>query len=210
LSSVVSPLNQTICGKIEEVVYAKADSGASDHYIRKQDSDILSNLRPITSKPITIPNGSTIRATQSGMLPFAAELSEYARRAKILPELKSASLVSLGKLCDDGCDIHLNASRMQVFKNARLILEGLRNNDDGLYDIPISKVKLQANNYIQPPIHPSIYCARQRQYAEEKEQASAKTGISIKPRVNLLSKAFKGIFKLAEHNECDNLITKQA
>ena len=56
---------------------------------------------------------------------------------------------------------------MQVFKNTQLILQGLRNHEDGLYNIPIHKIKLQANNYIPPPIHPSIYCERQRRHEEE-------------------------------------------
>ena len=97
------------------MVIAKADSGASDHYMRMQDANILSDLKNITSKAIIIPDGSTIQATQSRILPFAPELSQRAKRAKILPQLKSASLISLGKLCDDGCDIQLTDTHLYIF-----------------------------------------------------------------------------------------------
>ena len=97
------------------MVIAKADSGASDHYIRMKDANILSDLKNIASKAIIIPDGSTIQATQSGILPFAPELSQRAKTAKILPQLKSTSLISLGKLCDDGCDINLSDTQLNIF-----------------------------------------------------------------------------------------------
>ena len=94
-TSVVSPLPPSIAKLIEAVVYAKADSGASDHYVREEDEKILTSLHDVISKPITLPNDKTIQATLVGTLLFAAKLSEYTRRTKLLPELKSTSLVSL-------------------------------------------------------------------------------------------------------------------
>ena len=57
--------------------------------------------------------------------------------ANVLPKLQSASLISLGQLCDDNCDINLNKTSIRVFKNKQKILQGKRNPNDRLWDIPI-------------------------------------------------------------------------
>ena len=57
----------------------------------------------------------------------------------ILPQLKSASLISIGQLCDDNCDVHLNKTKLVAIKNDKVILEGTGNYVDGLWDIPVHK-----------------------------------------------------------------------
>ena len=83
-------------------VVAKADSGATKHYFRPQDSNILKNLHQIEGgTPVHLPDGSAIQTTHQGNLPLSTELSLTAITVNILPHLRSASLVSLGQLCDD-------------------------------------------------------------------------------------------------------------
>ena len=129
-------------------VYAKGDSAASDHYFREEDTDCLENIIETIGKSITLPDGSQIQANRKGLLLTSTSLSTQTREAKILPNLKSASLISIGKLCDDGCKVNFDEHGMDVIKNNKVIMHGTRNKRDGLYDIPIQKTTLQSNNYI--------------------------------------------------------------
>ena len=74
-----------------------------------------------------------------------------AKKATVLPDLKSSSLISLGQLCDDNCKVLLDKKKLQVFKENDVILEGIRNPKDGLWDIPIKE------NYVVPKSHPGLY-----------------------------------------------------
>ena len=78
----------------------------------------------------------------------------------ILQGLKSASLISIGQLCDDGCNILLNKLKLIAVKIKRIILKGNRNYSDGLWDIPIHKTAISKVNYTTPQIYPGIYSHR--------------------------------------------------
>ena len=58
-----------------------------------------------------------------------------------MPGLKSASLISLGQLTDDGCDVRMNDKKLKVTKEKETIMTGHRNFTDGLYDVHITKKK---------------------------------------------------------------------
>ena len=53
----------------------------------------------------------------------------------VFNDLRSASLISLGQLCDNNCDVLLQKKFLHVFKNNKKILHGVRNFTDGLWDI---------------------------------------------------------------------------
>ena len=74
-----------------------------------------------------------------------------------MPQLKSSSLLSLGQLCDDGCDVILNKGKLYAVKNKEVILQGFRNTTDSLWDIPVAKKQVQQDNYISPPSHAALY-----------------------------------------------------
>ena len=57
--------------------------------------------------------------------------------AYIHPSLQSASLISIGQLCDDGCTAIFDKTKLEVKKNNRIIIKGQRNYDDGLWDISL-------------------------------------------------------------------------
>ena len=86
-------------------------------------------------------------------------MSKAAQKVRILSDLKSSNLISLGQLTDDGCEIKMNETSLDVTKNGNTILQGNRNSTDSLYDIPIysphpnPKTYLHTNNYVMPPIH---------------------------------------------------------
>ena len=72
----------------------------------------------------------------------------------MLPHLKSASLISLGQLCNDNCNIVLNKTKLFVLKNNQLLLQGYRNNQDGLWDIPLPQSPTPLNSSITPLLPP--------------------------------------------------------
>ena len=145
-------------------ITAKGDSAASGHYWRDEDAECLKNVKNQLGPQVTLPNNSSIQATKQGHLPLDLSLSKKATSTAILPSLKSASLVSLGQLCDDDCEVLLNKKKLTVSKNNKEILHGDRNRSDGLWDIKIPyyevyKRKLQSDNFINPPTHAAMYIA---------------------------------------------------
>ena len=130
-------------------VFAKADSGASKHFFRQNDIHVLRNVTNDTQGPtVMLPDMSTIKATKKGTIPLMG-LSSKATTTHILPNLKSASLLSMGQLCDDGCKIELTKEKINISKKNRVILQGTRNQEDGLWDIPIQdKSKSEKINVI--------------------------------------------------------------
>ena len=77
------------------------------------------------------------------------KLSEKAKKATILNNLHSSSLLSFGQLCDDGCDVLLQSKKCYVIKNKDIILQGTRNIYDKLWDIEIP-TKHKIYKSIQP------------------------------------------------------------
>ena len=128
VSSSVVPPNITI---------AKADSGASKHYFRKEDQICLQQCTPSAGPTVHSPNLDTITSNAAGFLTLAPSISNTAKLAHIFDNLHSASLVSLGQLCDDGCKVLLDHSNMYVFKNNSIVLKGYRIFSDGLWDVPL-------------------------------------------------------------------------
>ena len=111
------------------------------------------------STNVQLPNGKYITSSKQGELPLSKELSTTAKIATILPHLKSSSLISLGKLCDDGCNILLNRTKLYAIKNRKIILEGDRNHRDGLWDIPVQKNTINVNVKF-PTTHSGMYGMR--------------------------------------------------
>ena len=75
-------------------IIAKDNSGASKHYFRSDDIACLSNVHPTAGPSIYLPNMQSITSTYTGMLPVPM-LTSKARTTHILPQLHSASLISL-------------------------------------------------------------------------------------------------------------------
>ena len=127
--------------QISEIVMAKGDSAASHHYWRIEDAKVLSNIIDKPGPSVVIPNNSTIAVTSQGDLPISEKLSPCARNAMILPGLKSASLVSIGQLCDDDCNVLLNKKKLIAVKDNEIVLQGVRNYSGNV----IKPVKTQEN-----------------------------------------------------------------
>ena len=120
-------------------VIAKGDSGASRHYIRPQDAHILSEIKNFTSNPVTLPNNTTITPSHKGVFQISNKLSTDAQQATVLPHLKNSSLISIGQLCDDDCNVELTKKELIANKNETIILRGKQNRSDGLWDIRLTQ-----------------------------------------------------------------------
>ena len=92
----------------------------------------------------------------------------------ILPGLKSASLISIGQLCDDNCDVFLNKHTLLEVKDEEVILEGTRNQADGLWDITVQKTSI-TNNFNLLPKHPGLYKSRPRETMASRIQIKSPT-----------------------------------
>ena len=145
------------------IIVAKADSGATNHYWRDIDKKVLNNIKPFDGPNVTLPNNSSLKSNEEGEIPLSPLLSSKAQKTSIIPGLKSSSLISLGQIADDGCTIVLNNRKLFALKKKEIVLEGNRNFYDGLWDIPIRKSNLVADNYKMPRTHPGLYPVRTSQ-----------------------------------------------
>ena len=168
-SSIVSP---TINDEENEIIQAKGDSAASHHYWRVKDARCLSNITQCNGPSVRLPNNEFISSTQQGLLPLSSKLSHRAKTAKILPKLNSASLISMGQLCDDGCKVVLTKDHLIAVKEDEIILQGKRNQADGLWDIPVvnkqySRQKKRSRPE-RPILKPKMRCLYRKNYFRTK------------------------------------------
>ena len=153
------PPTHNIKKLLQDFAIMKGDSGATSHYVRDQDKACLTNLTPYSGPSVLLPDADSIPPSQQGTLTLHHDLSRQAQVGTVLPQLRSSSLLSLGQLCDDGCDVVLNKRKLYAIKDKEVILQGFRNTTDGLWDIPVAKKQVQPDNYITPPSHAALYAS---------------------------------------------------
>jgi len=135
----------------------KGDSAATSHYVRPEDKACLSKIKNYSGPSVTLPDADKIAPSHQGILNIHSNLSHAATVGTVLPQLKSASLLSLGQLCDDGCDVLLHKNNLYAMKDKEIILKGFRNKTDGLWDIPVAKTSLQSDHFKIPQAHAALY-----------------------------------------------------
>ena len=67
----------------------------------------------------------------------------------VFPCITNSSLISIGKLCDDGCIAVFDWKNLKVYKNNELVVEGLQNFKDGLWDVKIPQKQNKTNMIIR-------------------------------------------------------------
>ena len=125
------------------------DSAASDHFATPTCN--LKNEHQITNpNPILLSNGDFMVPTKSGEIPNLPKINSEFKTAQVCPENKNATLISLGKLCDDGCLALTDKDRMIIFKDREPILKASRCNKTGMYlvnmDNPTKLVNLATSS----------------------------------------------------------------
>ena len=105
--------------------------------MKKEDEDCVENKQlALIPTSVHIPTGEAISNTEEGNLPIIG-VSSNATRARIFPDLKNSSLLSIGQLCDDDCFALFSKKYLTIFKDNELILFGHRNTTNGLWDVPM-------------------------------------------------------------------------
>ena len=151
-----------------------------------------------------MPNNATLQATEQGELNFSTSLSKTARTAVILPGLKSSSLISFGKLCDDGCDILLKENKMYAVKDDEIVLEGDRNFRDNLWDIPIQKTKLSPSILTTTPQHAGLYSQHSVVMPMIKRKRAPIKSLPLK-----YQNIFASTDELIQVHECNSIVNNQ-
>ena len=91
---------------------AKADTRATAHYLTPYDSHALVNLQPTTMGPqVRLPDNSTMDPQQVVHLPLS--IPPDVTETHVFSESQNASLISIGQLCDDGCQAIFNKNHFK-------------------------------------------------------------------------------------------------
>jgi hypothetical protein len=116
-----------------------ADAGATGHYFRASSSPFLSNLQVGPPVTVTTPNGGTIVSTRSATLDIGGLSGETVHLFDD-SDLIGMSLLSIGALCDRGCDAKYTRHRVSIRDpEGRLVAVGHRDRRTGLYLVDISR-----------------------------------------------------------------------
>ena len=129
---------------------AFVNSGTTGHF--PQSSSVWMNHK-LTKYPlsVTLPDGSRIKLIHTAMLSLQ-NLPEAARCEHIFPELKSGALLSVRQLFDQGCTVNFTADQVSVTLDKQTILAGPRENNMGLWAVPLENpLPTQPKSWVPPP-----------------------------------------------------------
>ena len=122
------------------------DTGPSGQYLK---SDATHNLASWPVAPIQVkqPNGQILHYTKGYRL-ILVTIPEGDREAHILPGLANISLISIGKLCDAGCEDSFNQHTMDVTKNEQVLLQVTGEVMTGLWRVPLQSLDITTHQSI--------------------------------------------------------------
>ena len=117
-----SPLDPVTLPTINTQDIIKADSGSSKIYLQGKHAKYLQDLHNLSNGPSAIiPDGSTIQATAQGNLPLHKSINT---NTLVYLNLNNESLLSIGKLYDQGCIAIFDKNICPLFKMVKLLLKG--------------------------------------------------------------------------------------
>ena len=154
---------------------------------------------------VLLPKNQSIKSTKRGILNISKHLSTQVQTAMVLPGLQSASLISTGQLCGNNFRVVLNSKKLVAIKNNTIVIQGIRNQHNGLWDIPVAKTSITYHNftiYVHHGIYPSSnLCkyARANVIQRSKPQATK----------NKIPKYMRGLHSLIENDRLDSILTEQ-
>jgi hypothetical protein len=114
-------------------------------------SDIPQDAIEIAHIPTTVilPNSQHLSSYKTVILPQPNQLPKEARIASVFKGLTEGALISIGQLCDHGCITTFTNTSVYIKYKNQTVMEGTRNNTNGLWYINLSKNK---SNEIPPSI----------------------------------------------------------
>jgi hypothetical protein len=113
------------------------DSGCTINFL---SATISCNNKQEAHVPLSVnmPNGTTIQSSQTCDL-LLADLPPQARKAHILPGLVHNSLISVGQLCDNRCDVNFTQERVTVSRDRTCVMYGSRDPRSRLRRVDLKK-----------------------------------------------------------------------
>jgi len=128
-------LSASITGPPALPFFAIADSGCTAHFF--SPSTPVCNVRPTTA-PVAVhtPSGAVLHSTHEADLNVPG-LPLSARHGHVLPGLVSQPLLSIGQLCDAGCNVAFTASTVTIRYQDTVILQGSRTPASKLWELDI-------------------------------------------------------------------------
>ncbi|GFH54654.1 hypothetical protein CTEN210_11130 [Chaetoceros tenuissimus] len=115
--------------------------GGSTNFISR-----LSRSKIKNGPSVQLPDSSETTSDEDGYLPIPDQLSDVAKHAYIFEGITNSTLISVGKLCDDGCEVTFTRDIALITKNGEILLTGDQNPIDSLWDIhlPLQQGKINA------------------------------------------------------------------
>jgi hypothetical protein len=108
-------------------------------------SNFLSATAPCSDKQsvhlplnVNMPNGTMIQSSHTCKL-LLTDLPPQERQAHILPGLGHNSLISVGKLCDNGCSVTFTQEQVTVSRNGKCVMYGSRDPKSRLWQVDLKK-----------------------------------------------------------------------
>jgi hypothetical protein len=130
--------------------YTILDSGATGTFVTSSDAKFLLAQTPVSDGPTVLSaNGDAMPITLRGQLPLSKKLSSTAQSDFVLDDLKTGTLISLAKLCDDDCIAIFNKYDVKSVKDNEIIIKGNRM-PNGLWLLPLlDSAPHQANGILR-------------------------------------------------------------
>jgi hypothetical protein len=128
------------------------ESGCTGHFLLVS-APCLNKVKSQTPLTVRLPNGSTMESSHTAELDIP-ELNAAASKAHVFPGMVNHSLLSVGKLCDEGYTVTFKNASVTVCNSQKSqILSGPRDLDTGLWRINLK----QDNQHVPQPIENNVY-----------------------------------------------------
>jgi hypothetical protein len=128
------------------------DSGCTIHFLLV-NTPCLNKVKSRTPLTVRLSNGATMESSHTAELDIP-ELNAAASKAHVFPGMAHHSLLSVGKLCDEGYIVTFKHASMTICDSEKSqILNGPRDLDTGLRRINLK----QTSNHIPEPIANNVY-----------------------------------------------------
>ena len=118
-------------------MYVISDTGATKNYI-KVDTPCVNKFKTQKGSRLILPDGSFMQATYKAEINLSPLLSTRSKTAHTFPHLQSGALISIGKICVDGCTATLTSIHMKVEKKVEVVLEGPRKGEASTWNVHLS------------------------------------------------------------------------
>ena len=104
-------------------MYGISDTGATQNYI-KVDTPCENKVNTTQGPQVLLPYGSLMQAIHRAELNIRPLFSTRSKTSHIFSHLQSGSLISVGKICGDGCTAIFTVTHITVEKIVDIVLEG--------------------------------------------------------------------------------------